>query len=442
MSDEKDADPSDWLAKQFRDTGEVEPPTGEVPPTPDAALPGIPGPALREPQGPEVPPAKPFDWGFGAPAPSEPVAEETPVPEERPVPEETPVAEETPVPEETPVAEEPPVAEETPVPEALEGRHDIPTQAWPIVPEPVIAEPVAPNPAEVPTQAFTWTPEPEPDPAPDPAATVAIPAAQLPDAVAQPATERIDATDPNTPIDSLFGESSFQDYDESLLAGVPATVLPKRGGPRPPRGAGGPLPRNQRILIIVAGALVGVLLLVVLFFLGTRLHSAFAAAPTPTPTATKKTPTPTPTPAPTGMAAPGIHKWSDLRGGECIAPFTTVWAETFTVVDCATPHQAQMVHRGTFPATAAAASTATPAPTGTPSSYPGVPALQAQINLLCTAPGVIDLSVAGGYTDIQFQGAYAASAKEWDAGQHDYFCFVTRSSGQPLTNSVAGTPAA
>jgi hypothetical protein len=119
-----------------------------------------------------------------------------------------------------------------------------------------------------------------------------------------------------------------------------------------------------------------------------------------------------------------------------------VWAETFTVVDCATPHQAQMVHRGTFPATAAAPSTATPAPSSTPSGYPGVPALQAQINLLCTAPGVIDLAVAGGYTDIQFQGAYAADAKEWDAGQHDYFCFVSRSSGQPLTNSVAGTPAA
>ena len=399
MSDEKDADPGDWLAKQFR-RDDAEP----VPPTPDPLLPPS--------------PAKPFDWGFGTPEAPEAPNSVPEAPNSVPAVLEGADAAPPSAPSRTSGTEGAPPSRASGTADAGE-----PTQAWPIV---------FPAPAEVPTQAFSWSD--------DPAATVAIPAAELPDAAAQPPTERI-AADSATPIDALFGESSFQDYDDSLLANVPDGALPRRAGPRPPRGAGAPLQRNQRILIIVAGALVAVLILIALFFLGTRLHGALAApTPSPTPTASK-TPTPTPTPTPTGMAAPGVHKWTELRGGECIAPFTSVWAETFTVVDCATPHPAQMVFRGTFPATAAAPSTATPAPSATPGGYPGVAALQAQINLLCTAPRVIDLSVAGGYTDIQFQGAYAGDAQEWNGGQHDYFCFVSRSSGQPLTNSVAGSPA-
>jgi hypothetical protein len=83
-----------------------------------------------------------------------------------------------------------------------------------------------------------------------------------------------------------------------------------------------------------------------------------------------------------------------------------------------------MVFRGTFdPATF---------PT-----FPGAAALQAQISALCAAPGVLNLAAAGQYSDAQVQGSYPVTQAEWDAGQHDYFCFVSRSSGQPLTGSVA-----
>jgi hypothetical protein len=125
-----------------------------------------------------------------------------------------------------------------------------------------------------------------------------------------------------------------------------------------------------------------------------------------------------------GPLTPGTYSWETLRGGECLGGYESPWAEEFTVVDCAVPHPAQMVHRGVFDADAAGA-------------YPGVDALQAQINLLCSAPTVIDYAAAGAYNDIQFAASYAATDKEWAAGHRDYFCFVTRSSGAPLTGSVA-----
>src|SRR6185437_14122845 len=153
--------------------------------------------------------------------------------------------------------------------------------------------------------------------------------------------------------------------------------------------------------------------LILLFVVGTRLPSMFTAdTPTPTPTAThttKATPKPTPTPKPTVIAKPGapqpvgVSKWSTLGGGECIQPFTTPWAETFTIVDCGTPHAAQMVYTNLFSADPAA-------------PYPGAPALANQINLLCTKPGVINLQAASAFPDLQLQGTYPATPQQWAEG--------------------------
>ena len=75
------------------------------------------------------------------------------------------------------------------------------------------------------------------------------------------------------------------------------------------------------------------------------------------------------------------------------------------------------------------------------STYPGVAALQTQINLLCSAPTVINFAAAGAYSDIQFTASYPATDKQWADGDRSYYCFVTRSSGEPLTGSVAVAPA-
>ena len=232
------------------------------------------------------------------------------------------------------------------------------------------------------------------------------------------------------PLDSLFGDSRFREYEEGIAVPPGRRVAPKgaRVAPRPPGAS-----RTQKILILirVVGALVALLALVALFFLGTRLPALLAdSTPTPTPTPTRSpTPTPTPTVAPVGPVAAGVHGWNELLGGECLDPYTSPWVEKFTVVDCAVAHPAQMVFRGTFD------------PATTP-GFPGAAALQAQISLLCAAPGVLDLGAAGQYADAQVQGSYPVTAEQWTAGQHDYFCFISRSSGQPLTGSVAVPKAA
>jgi len=180
-----------------------------------------------------------------------------------------------------------------------------------------------------------------------------------------------------------------------------------------------------------------VLVLIGLFALGTRIPSLFRAAqPVPVSTAShpaspspKPTPTPTPTPTVTPKRAaavgPGVHPWDTLGGGECIQPFTNVWAQEFTVVDCATPHAAQLVYTNLLSADPAA-------------PYPGVDALAQQIPGLCTAGGVIDLGAAAAYPDLQVVGSYPATEQQWKDGQRSYYCFANRSGGEPLTSSVAG----
>lgn len=233
---------------------------------------------------------------------------------------------------------------------------------------------------------------------------------------------------PDTALDALFGDGRFQNYDEALVpVQTAATRPPAPRGARVARAARPRIPTAQKVLASVVGALVAALALLALFFLGTKLPELLGAAPAVATASASAASTPTPTPtvpvAAAGPVAPGVHGWNQLLGGECLDPYTTPWAERFTVVDCAVAHPAQLVFRGTFGPT-------------TP-SFPGVEALQAQISLLCTAPGVLDLAAAGQYTDAQLQGSYPVTSAEWDAGQHDYFCFVSRSSGQPLTGSLA-----
>lgn len=192
-------------------------------------------------------------------------------------------------------------------------------------------------------------------------------------------------------------------------------------------------PRRPGILVIVAIALGAVLALVALFLLGTRIPE-WTAAPQPTPAASapaepSATPSPTPEPStapprPTGPAPAGVAEWTALAGGECLDPWVDPWQLEYTVVDCAAPHPAQLTWRGPISDDPAAA-------------YPGEEALVSQVAIVCGAPTAIDLAAAGAYADIQVQAAYPVSEEAWAAGERDWFCFVTRSSGEPLTGSVA-----
>ncbi|MCU1440875.1 MAG: large rane associated protein [Rhodoglobus sp.] len=228
-------------------------------------------------------------------------------------------------------------------------------------------------------------------------------------------------------IDALFGDTQFRDYVDEPLIAPPAprqsSELVRVETPRPPRTSRTPIPRTQKILMWVAGGLVAALALVALFALGTRLSSVFGPAPA---VVVEASPTPSASAAPLGIGpvAPGDYQWDQLLGGECLQPFESAWQDRYTVIGCTEPHAAQLVYRGLF---ADALDT----------EYPGVEALQLRVSLPCAAPTAIDYAAAAGTNDIQVTTSFAADAADWAAGNRSFFCFVARSSGEPLTVSIA-----
>ena len=304
-----------------------------------------------------------------------------------------------------------PPAEEPPPTQAMSTHPDEPTQA------------MSTHPSE-PTQAMpTFTDEPTQALAPVPVHPLGNP-------------------EPGSALDALFSDDAFREYEASLGPDPSNSPFANRvrstelvhvpGGPPPPRTFG----VTQKVLAGVGGGLLAVIVLIGLFLLGTRLPDLLGPAPaviaSPTPT-----PTPTRTPLAIGPVEPGTHDWNELLGGECLQPYDAeagAWAEEYTVVDCATPHAAQMVFRAWFPAEPVDPE----APDAEPvwAEYPGAEALQTQISLLCSAPGVVDLAAASAYTDAQVQGSYPMTQEQWESDP-SYYCFVSRSSGEPLTTSVA-----
>lgn len=187
----------------------------------------------------------------------------------------------------------------------------------------------------------------------------------------------------------------------------------------------GTLSKSAKTVLWIAGAVVAALLLVAFFLIGTRISTPSIPMPTPTPTPTASpTPTPTPTALPAGPIGEGVHRWDALLGGECLDPFDTAWQDEYVVVNCAVPHPAQLVTRGTFADPAEA-------------EYPGLDQLSARMNLLCTAPSVVDYAVAGAFSDIQVEASFAVDAADWESGNRTYFCFLSRTSGEPFSASIA-----
>ena len=211
------------------------------------------------------------------------------------------------------------------------------------------------------------------------------------------------------------------------------SALPRNAAPRGHVDAGaggspGTLGKRPRILLWIAGAIVAVLALIGLFLLGTRLPDLLAPAPVVTPTPTP-TPTPTETVEPVGPVEPGEYRWDDLLGGKCLDPYMDAWQDEYTVVDCAEAHGGQLIARVTYDLGAE-----------DDAPYPGREELSAPLYLACTDPAVLDRAAADAYDDLAVQSAYPVTAEQWDEGYREYSCFVSRSSGEPLTGSLAVPP--
>jgi hypothetical protein len=231
----------------------------------------------------------------------------------------------------------------------------------------------------------------------------------------------------HNPLESLFGETQFRDYAGEPMIAIPTArqeTVVEDAAAAPPRDG---IPRTQRILLWVAGGLVAALAIVVLFLVGTRIAGS-NTPPTQTaaPTPSASSPVALPPGTPIVPVEPGVHDWTALQGGECLEPYESPWQEEYTVVACTDPHAAQLLGRGQFPEIEG-------------SSYPGLEELSSRINVLCSAPTLLDYSVAQQVADLQVEASFAADEQEWEDGNRSYSCFVSRAGGEPLLASV-GVP--
>jgi hypothetical protein len=174
---------------------------------------------------------------------------------------------------------------------------------------------------------------------------------------------------------------------------------------------------RQRLTLTVGGILVAIVAM------GAWVAGGIAGTPAVAPVPTETAP---PGP-PTAMQPPGDYPFGQLFGGECLNPFVDPWAETFTVVDCATPHAAQLVYAGDL------------AVDGTYPSYPGDSRIGKAALAGCSREGALDLSAAKKITDLQISTSYPASSLAWDSGDTRYFCFASRTGGDPIETSIAGS---
>jgi hypothetical protein len=265
-----------------------------------------------------------------------------------------------------------------------------------------------PAPVEQPTEAYTVQPW-QPAAATSPAAPVTTPISEHP-------------TESTSAIDSLFGDHQFQDYEEVGVLKtiqVPPATTPIESDLVEPRA---PLSTTQKVLMGVAAGLIAALILVGLFFLGEHLGTPATAT-----TASKGTNAPSATPTSAGSggpAAPGVQQWNVLQGGECIQPFSSAWAVTFTVVACTTDHDAEMVFKGSLP-------------DSSETKYPTASQFEQEITPLCSDSTAINYAVAASVTDLQVSFSYPPNTTSWLSGDRTYYCFVDRVSGGNLPGDLS-----
>ncbi|MEY4313376.1 MAG: hypothetical protein RLZZ319_885 [Actinomycetota bacterium] len=233
---------------------------------------------------------------------------------------------------------------------------------------------------------------------------------ERPDSADDPKTEALDALE----------------IPEPVAPTAEAPAKPRRA-PRAPRAPKAEKPLTatdpaaaaafRQQLLMVAGG-IGVVILA----LGGFLVGKNVGTPAPAPVAT-----PTAEPAPTAAREPGDWAFDQLFGGECITPFGGAWSENFTVVDCATEHEAQLVYAGDLQAD------------GSYPSYPGDTHIGNAAMTLCQREGVLSLSAAKKYSDIVVSSAYPVSQAAWDSGDTRYYCFVSRTAGATIADDLAGS---
>jgi hypothetical protein len=125
-----------------------------------------------------------------------------------------------------------------------------------------------------------------------------------------------------------------------------------------------------------------------------------------------------------GPRGPGTWSFDELRGGECVLGYAGAFAAQYSVVPCASPHDAELVR--------AILVSSTP---GEP--FPGEEAMMASARELCSIDGLVNMAIAEGYSDLVLEFSYPVTEAAWDAGGRVVYCFVSRAQGGTLIGSLA-----
>lgn len=158
-------------------------------------------------------------------------------------------------------------------------------------------------------------------------------------------------------------------------------------------------------------------------------HADSATAPADAPAIPRGEPRPTPLglpprPTPTFVATVPSQPIDTVPPGSCLQLYPSKEAAAYPVIDCASPHLAQLLTKGVLPQ-----------PAGSP--FPGTAALDAQVTDLCEAPGLLDWHwVAVWGEDVMVDLRYPETAERWEAGDRSYYCFVYTFSRHELTGSA------
>ena len=195
------------------------------------------------------------------------------------------------------------------------------------------------------------------------------------------------------------------------LPGEPSAAPEK---PQRPRLTSTPTGQNIFVGLMVLATLGVVALLGGAFVLGNNV----AGAATEEPVAVEQAPAepeisfPTLSGEPLG---PGPTDWLELRGGECISPFSGAFDEQFVVVPCAGSHQAQLARTVLLSSDPL-------------EEFPGEAVVAAKAREFCALDSLVNRDLVVEYSDLVVEFAYPVNTQQWDLGQRGVYCFLTSTS--------------
>lgn len=124
-----------------------------------------------------------------------------------------------------------------------------------------------------------------------------------------------------------------------------------------------------------------------------------------------------------GPQSPGVWAWEELRGGECLAFFDNAFAEEFEVVECSTPHPAQLVRAQLVSRDRA-------------ESFPGEAAMAIVARDICDVVEAIDTDYSQNFATLVKDIAYPLTVEQWEDGQRVVYCFMRSSTNEIFEASL------